>query len=212
MPRSATFLARAGMRMVMARLLASLKSAISLAPLRSSPGPSWLDVTSITIGRRSRTLPPRQSSTSPAANLARSASSKPAASVSLLWARAGAAAAVAVADGRGQEPPSGRTHGHSVLPRGPPRRVIELWLAGEPAGNKPAADRSERMARFLRILAWTAGILVVLVAVAIGTVYFYVTSDDFRGRIESHASTLSRPQDDDRRHLDRLGPHARTSI
>ena len=140
MPRSATFLARAGMRMVMARLLASLKSAISLAPLRSSPGPSMLDVTSITIGRRSRTLPPRQSSTSPAANLARSASSKPAASVSLLWARAGAAAAVAVAERCGQEPPSGRAHGRSVRAEPPPRRVIELWLAGEPAGNKPADE------------------------------------------------------------------------
>jgi AsmA family protein len=47
------------------------------------------------------------------------------------------------------------------------------------------------MARMLRILAWTAGVLVALVASAIGTVYFYVTSDDFRGRIESHASVLS---------------------
>ncbi len=47
------------------------------------------------------------------------------------------------------------------------------------------------MARFLRILAWTAGVLVVLVAVAIGTVYFYVTSADFRGRVESQASALS---------------------
>jgi len=47
------------------------------------------------------------------------------------------------------------------------------------------------MARLLRILAWTAGVLVVLVAVAIGTVYFYVTSADFRGRVESQASALS---------------------
>lgn len=47
------------------------------------------------------------------------------------------------------------------------------------------------MTRLLRILAWTAGVLVALVAVAIGTVYFYVTSDDFRGRIESQASALS---------------------
>ena len=47
------------------------------------------------------------------------------------------------------------------------------------------------MARMLRILAWTAGVLVALVGVAIGTIYFYVTSDDFRGRIESHASALS---------------------
>lgn len=47
------------------------------------------------------------------------------------------------------------------------------------------------MARLLRILAWTAGVLVVVVAVAIGTVYFYVTSADFRGRVESQASALS---------------------
>ena len=137
MPRSATFLARAGMRMVMARLLASLKSAISLAPLRSSPGPSMLDVTSITIGRRSRTLPPRQSSTSPAANLARSASSKPAASVSLLWARAGAAAAVAVADAAARNLRR-VVRMATVSAPAAARRVIELWLADEPAGNKPA--------------------------------------------------------------------------
>ncbi|SEP46509.1 hypothetical protein SAMN02990966_06649 [Rhodospirillales bacterium URHD0017] len=43
----------------------------------------------------------------------------------------------------------------------------------------------------LRILAWTAGVLVALVGIAIGAVYFYVTSDDFRGRIETHASALS---------------------
>jgi len=47
------------------------------------------------------------------------------------------------------------------------------------------------MARLLRILAWTSGVLLALVAVGIGTVYFYVTSDDFRGRIEGHASALS---------------------
>lgn len=47
------------------------------------------------------------------------------------------------------------------------------------------------MGRFLRILAWTAGVLVALIVVAIGGVYFYVTSDDFRGRIEGHASTLA---------------------
>ena len=47
------------------------------------------------------------------------------------------------------------------------------------------------MARFLRILGWTAGVLVALVVMAIGSVYFYVTSDDFRGRLEGHASTFS---------------------
>ena len=30
-----------------------------------------------------------------------------------------------------------------------------------------------------------------LVVIAIGSVYFYVTSDDFRGRLEGHASSLS---------------------
>jgi uncharacterized protein involved in outer membrane biogenesis len=47
------------------------------------------------------------------------------------------------------------------------------------------------MARFVRILAWTAGVLVAVIAVAVGAVYFYVTSDDFRGRLESHAGALS---------------------
>ena len=191
MPRSATFLARAGMRMVMARLLASLKSAISLAPLRSSPGPSMLDVTSITIGRRSRTLPPRQSSTSPAANLARSASSKPAASVSLLWARAGAAAAVAVADAAARN--LRRVVRMAAVSAPAAAAASDRVVAGGRAGREQTGGRivPKRMARFLRFLAWTAGILVVLVVVAIGTVYFYVTSDDFRGRIESHASTLA---------------------
>jgi uncharacterized protein involved in outer membrane biogenesis len=47
------------------------------------------------------------------------------------------------------------------------------------------------MTRFLRILGWTAGILVALVVVAIGLVYFYVSSDDFRTWLEGHASTLA---------------------
>ena len=47
------------------------------------------------------------------------------------------------------------------------------------------------MARFLRILGWTAGILVTLAVVAVGSAYLYVTSDDFRSRIEDQASTLS---------------------
>jgi uncharacterized protein involved in outer membrane biogenesis len=47
------------------------------------------------------------------------------------------------------------------------------------------------MRRFFRILGWTAGVLAALVVVAIGTVYFYVTSDDFRSRLEGHASTLA---------------------
>src|SRR5262245_50385864 len=47
------------------------------------------------------------------------------------------------------------------------------------------------MARFVRILGWTAGILVAVIAVAIGAGYLYVTSDDFRARLEGHASQLS---------------------
>jgi AsmA family protein len=47
------------------------------------------------------------------------------------------------------------------------------------------------MTRFFRILTWTAGILVALVAVGIATVYFYVSSDDFRTRVEDHASALA---------------------
>ena len=47
------------------------------------------------------------------------------------------------------------------------------------------------MTRFFRILSWTAGILVALVTVGIATVYFYVSSDDFRTRLEGHASAFS---------------------
>ena len=47
------------------------------------------------------------------------------------------------------------------------------------------------MARFLKIAGWTAGIVVVLVVAAIGAGYLYVTSDNFRGRIESQASEFS---------------------
>src|SRR5260370_27237023 len=92
MPRKAMFLAAAGMRTVMALCAGSLKSAISLAPLRSRPAPSSLAVTSITIGRFSRTLPPVQLSRSPLANLARRAASKSAGSAAAC-AGLGAAAA-----------------------------------------------------------------------------------------------------------------------
>jgi uncharacterized protein involved in outer membrane biogenesis len=47
------------------------------------------------------------------------------------------------------------------------------------------------MARLLGILGWTAGVLFILVAGAIAAAWIYVTSDDFRGRLEDHASTLS---------------------
>ena len=47
------------------------------------------------------------------------------------------------------------------------------------------------MARFVKVLAWAAGIFVAVIAIAVGAVYFYVTSDDFRARLEGHASTFS---------------------
>jgi len=47
------------------------------------------------------------------------------------------------------------------------------------------------MPRFFRILAWTAGILVVLITVAVGALYLFVTSDDFRDRVERYAGGLS---------------------
>ena len=47
------------------------------------------------------------------------------------------------------------------------------------------------MARFLRILGWTLGVLIVLAVTAIGAAYLYVTSDDFRTRVAGQASTLS---------------------
>src|SRR4029453_2462977 len=68
-------------------------------------------------------------------------------------------------------------------------RVVAGGSAG--GGTNRGPDRSQRMARFLRFLAWTAGTLVVLATVAIGVVYFYVTSNVFRRRIESQASALA---------------------
>jgi uncharacterized protein involved in outer membrane biogenesis len=47
------------------------------------------------------------------------------------------------------------------------------------------------MARILRILGWTAGVLVALIVVTGVAAYLYVTSDDFRSRIEGHASDFS---------------------
>jgi uncharacterized protein involved in outer membrane biogenesis len=44
------------------------------------------------------------------------------------------------------------------------------------------------MGRAVRILAWSAGILVGLLAVAIAGAYFFLTSEDFRGLAESEAS------------------------
>ncbi|MFZ5780659.1 MAG: AsmA family protein [Pseudomonadota bacterium] len=42
-----------------------------------------------------------------------------------------------------------------------------------------------------RILGWCAGIVAGVVVLAIGGAYLYVSSDDFRSRLEGHASTLS---------------------
>jgi hypothetical protein len=48
-------------------------------------------------------------------------------------------------------------------------------VAGGRAGREQTGGRivPKRMARFLRFLAWTAGILVILVVAAIGTVHFF---------------------------------------
>jgi uncharacterized protein involved in outer membrane biogenesis len=47
------------------------------------------------------------------------------------------------------------------------------------------------MGRTARILTWSAGILVGLIVVTVGAAYFFVTSDDFRSRVESGASAYS---------------------
>ena len=47
------------------------------------------------------------------------------------------------------------------------------------------------MRRALRILAWSAGILVSAIVVAGFAGYLFVTSDDFRSRVEGSASAYS---------------------
>src|SRR5262245_8965141 len=47
------------------------------------------------------------------------------------------------------------------------------------------------MRRALRILGWSAGVLVGLIVVAVAAGYFFVTSDDFRSRVEGGASAYS---------------------
>ncbi|MEA2812075.1 MAG: hypothetical protein QOJ17_6216, partial [Rhodospirillaceae bacterium] len=44
------------------------------------------------------------------------------------------------------------------------------------------------MGRTARILTWSAGILVGLIVLTVGAAYLFVTSDDFRSRVESGAS------------------------
>ena len=47
------------------------------------------------------------------------------------------------------------------------------------------------MGRTARILTWSAGIFVGLIALTVGAGYLFVTSDDFRSRVESGASAYS---------------------
>ncbi|HTG26480.1 MAG TPA: AsmA family protein [Reyranella sp.] len=47
------------------------------------------------------------------------------------------------------------------------------------------------MGRTARILTWSAAILVGLIVLTVGAAYLFVTSDDFRSRVESSASAYS---------------------
>ena len=47
------------------------------------------------------------------------------------------------------------------------------------------------MKRFAKILGWTLGVLVLLIGVAIGGGYLYLTSTDFRSIVENEASSFS---------------------
>jgi uncharacterized protein involved in outer membrane biogenesis len=47
------------------------------------------------------------------------------------------------------------------------------------------------MGRTARILTWSAGIFVSLIVLAVGAGYLFLTSDDFRSRVESSASAYS---------------------
>ena len=44
------------------------------------------------------------------------------------------------------------------------------------------------MARFLRILGWSAGVVLCLVVVSAGALYLFLTSDYLRGELEGRAS------------------------
>src|SRR5258707_2930840 len=52
-------------------------------------------------------------------------------------------------------------------------------------------QKDEPMGRTARILTWSAAILVGLFVVTVGAAYLFVTSDDFRSRVESGASAYS---------------------
>jgi AsmA family protein len=47
------------------------------------------------------------------------------------------------------------------------------------------------MGRTAKILSWSAGIFVTLIVVAVAAGYLFLTSDDFRSRVESSASAYS---------------------
>src|SRR5262249_13845236 len=76
--------------------------------------------------------------------------------------------------------------------RGNDHRGKEALTDSAP-GSAPTGrgNRCFAMARALRILAWTTGVLLTLVVVAVGLAYLYVTSDEFRSRIEGQASSFS---------------------
>ena len=61
------------------------------------------------------------------------------------------------------------------------------------------------MGRTARILTWSAGILVGLIVLTVGAAYFFVTSDDFRSRVESSASAYSGRKTHIAKIIDRLG-------
>jgi hypothetical protein len=52
-------------------------------------------------------------------------------------------------------------------------------------------QKDEPMGRTARILTWSAAILVGLIVLTVGAAYLFVTSDDFRSRVESGASAYS---------------------
>ena len=54
------------------------------------------------------------------------------------------------------------------------------------ARNRQAED----MRRFVKIAAWTAGALVLLVGLAAGAIYVFATSDYVRAQVENHANAL----------------------
>ena len=80
----------------------------------------------------------------------------------------------------------------SIAGRGnqPDERIVLTLLllrSCAPAGKRDIGT----MGRTARILSWSAGIFVALIVVAVGAGYLFLTSDDFRSRVESSASAYS---------------------